>query len=331
MKNILIIGDGGWGTALGLLLMRQGHHVRIWGPFPDYIEQMRLARVNDRYLPGVVLPEEMELTADRDEAVAGVGGVILAVPSKFCRAVFASFAGRLPKHCLLLSVCKGLDSITCRRITDIAADILGHAPVSVLSGPSHAEEVARGLPTAVVLSSADAAHARSWQRVLSGKLFRVYTSDDVVGVELGGALKNIMAIAAGVSDGLGLGDNARAALMTRGLAEMTRIGVAMGARPETFAGLSGIGDLMVTCGSRLSRNHAVGERLGRGETMEQILAGMQQVAEGVTTCAIAREVAHAAKIRVPITDQIHAVLNEGKKPALAVEELMNRLARSERD
>ena len=258
MHRIAILGDGGWGTALGLLLIKHGAGVRLWGPFPKYIERLRRERENKLFLPGVPLPETLHWTADRDEAVAGAEVVILASPSKYYRSVLELFAGRLPADCALLSVSKGLDAATRRRLTEVAGEVVGHQPVAVLSGPSHAEEVARGMPTAVVIACADHSRAHALQKIMTSPQFRVYTSEDVVGVELGGALKNIMAIASGVSDGLGFGDNTRAALMTRGLAEMTRLGVALGARPETFAGLSGLGDLIVTCTSRWSRNHLVG-------------------------------------------------------------------------
>jgi glycerol-3-phosphate dehydrogenase (NAD(P)+) len=224
-----------------------------------------------------------------------------------------------------------LDIATRRRLTEVAGEVLGRKAVAVLSGPSLAGEVARGVPTAVVIACADHSRAHALQKIMASPKFRVYTSEDVVGVELGGALKNIMAIATGVSDGLGLGDNTRAALMTRGLAEMTRIGVTLGARLETFAGLSGLGDLIVTCTSRLSRNHLVGERLGHGETLDQIVGSMHQVAEGVTTCAIAYALAREHGVRTPITDEVHAMLHDGRSPVQAVEALMTRDARPERD
>lgn len=331
MHRIAILGDGGWGTALGLLLIKHGAAVRIWGPFPEYIERLRCERENKLFLPGVPLPESLRWTADRDEAVAGAEVVILASPSKFYRGVLESFVGRLPPDCALLSVSKGLDAATRRRLTEVAGEVLGRESVAVLSGPSLAGEVARGVPTAVVIACADYSRAHALQKIMTSQQLRVYTSEDVVGVELGGALKNIMAIAAGVSDGLGFGDNARAALMTRGLAEMTRLGVALGARPETFAGLSGLGDLIVTCTSRLSRNHLVGERLGHGETLDQIVGSMSQVAEGVTTCAIARTLSREHNVRTPITDEVHAMLHEGRSPAQAVATLMTRDARPERD
>ncbi len=331
MHQIAILGDGGWGTALGLLLVKQGHAVRIWGPFQKYIERLRSERENKLFLPGVPLPDALHWTADRDEAVTGAEVIILASPSKYYRSVLESFAGRVPADCALLSVSKGLDASTHRRLTEVAGEVLGHKAVAVLSGPSLAGEVARGMPTAVVIACADHSRAQALQKIITCQQFRVYTSEDVAGVELGGTLKNIIAIAAGVSDGLGFGDNTRSALITRGLAEMTRLGVALGARPETFAGLSGLGDLIVTCTSRLSRNHAVGERLGHGETLDGIIGGMHQVAEGVTTCAIAHALALEHGVRTPITDEVHAMLHDSRSPAKAMAALMTRDARPERD
>lgn len=331
MHRIAILGDGGWGTALGMLLVQQGHAVRLWGPFPEYIERLRRERENILYLPGVPLPEKLLWTADRDEVLAGAEVVIIAIPSKYYRSALETFAGRLPPDCALLSVSKGLDTTTHRRLSEVAGEVLGHKAVAALSGPSLAEEVARGMPAAVVIACKDKAKAHILQKIITAPQFRVYTSDDVIGVELGGALKNIMALAAGVSDGLGFGDNSRAALITRGLTEMTRLGVTLGAHPETFAGLSGLGDLIVTCTSHLSRNHSVGMRLGKGETIEQIMGGMKQVAEGVTTCAIARALAIEHGLRAPITDEVYAILHEGRKPIRAVEALLKRDARPERD
>lgn len=331
MKNVAIIGDGGWGTTLGLLLHQKGCRVRIWGPFPEYLERVRREHENPLYLPGIKLSPDLIWTADREEAVRDADLVVLAIPSKFIRSVYREFRGKIPPRCTVVSVSKGLDPETHQRLTIAAAELLDHRPVAVLSGPSHAEEVARNMPTAVVVASADADQARSLQRVFTGPRFRVYTSEDVAGVELGGALKNVMALAVGASDGLGFGDNTRAALMTRGLAEMTRLGCALGARPETFAGLSGMGDLIVTCTSRWSRNRSVGERLGRGESLPQILATMKQVAEGLTTCAIARTLAHEHRVRTPLVAEVYALVHEGKAPSAAVQSLMGRDARPERD
>jgi len=324
MSTVAVIGDGGWGTALAMLLTANGHCVTVWGPFPDYLAAVRTARENKLYLPGVALPPEIRWTADRDEAAAGAECAVMAVPSRFFREVAASFVGRLPPACPLVSVAKGLDPATRRRLTEVLAELFPGRTVAALSGPSHAEEVARGMPTAVVLAAADPRAAVALQRVFAGRRFRVYTSEDVVGVELGGALKNVIAVAVGVSDGIGFGDNTRAALITRGLAEMARLGAALGAQPVTFSGLSGLGDLIVTCTSRWSRNHTVGERLGRGERLDRILADMKQVAEGVWNCAAACELARAAGVDLPIAREVRAIVHENKDPHDAVESLLAR-------
>ena len=329
MKRIAIIGDGGWGTALALTLLGNGHRVTVWGPFPEYIEEICGKRENPLYLPGVTLPPDVAWTSDRAMAAEGADVIVLAVPTRFFRAVAASFRGVIPASAAVVSVAKGLDAQTHHRMSEVAQEVLGRGPVAALSGPSHAEEVARRVPTAVVIASADAAQARMLQSVFMGPRFRVYTSDDVAGVELGGALKNIMAIAAGASDGIGCGDNTKAALLTRGLAEITRLGCALGAKPATFAGLSGMGDLIVTCTSRFSRNRSVGERLGRGEKIDAILASMKQVAEGVWTCELARDLARERGIEVPITEEVFAVLHEAKNPLEAVGDLMMRSAKPE--
>lgn len=328
-SRISIIGDGGWGTALALLLLENGHHVTVWGPFPDYIQTIQQRRENELYLPGVKLPVEINWTADREAAVEKADVVVLAVPTKFMRAVLTSFVGALPPSCRVVSVAKGLDQQTHKRMTQLAEEVIGHAPVAALSGPSHAEEVSRRIPTAVCVASADKEYSRSLQNIFSNKRFRVYTSDDVAGVELGGALKNIVAIGVGISDGIGFGDNTRAALITRGLVEITRFGCALGAKQATFAGLSGLGDLIVTCTSRFSRNRGVGERLGRGETIDHILGDMKQVAEGIWNCSVVRELAHEKKVEIPITEQVYAVIHDGKNPRDAVTSLMTRDLKAE--
>jgi glycerol-3-phosphate dehydrogenase (NAD(P)+) len=329
--RIAILGDGGWGTALGLSLLRGGHAVSIWGPFPDYIAKIRAGGENVDYLPGVRLPPEIGWTADRAQAVEGADVVVLASPTKYFRTVLEGFARLIPPSALVISVAKGLDDRQRHRMTQVAEEVLGAGPVAALSGPSFACEVAAGAPTAVVIACRDAARAAALQTVFNSRRFRVYTSDDVVGVEIGGTLKNVIAIGVGVSDGLGFGHNTRAALITRGLAEIGRIGVALGAHPATFAGLSGMGDLVLTCTSRLSRNHTVGERLGRGETMAAILGGMKQVAEGIANCVTARALARELGVAAPITDEVYAVVMEGKDPRTAVSDLLGRDPKRERD
>ncbi|OGV58855.1 MAG: glycerol-3-phosphate dehydrogenase [Lentisphaerae bacterium RIFOXYA12_FULL_48_11] len=323
-KNICIIGDGGWGTALALVLNKNGHRVTIWGPFADYIEQIKNSGENASYLPGIRLPSSLEWTANRNAAAADADIAVLAVPTKYYRDVAESFHGLLPKTCRILSVAKGFDPKTQKRMTEIAEETLGHHSIAALSGPSHAEEVAAGIPTAVTVASKNQEYSSDLQKIFSNNLFRVYTSDDVTGIELGGALKNVIAVAVGVSDGLGFGDNTRAALITRGLVEITRLGQALGAKVSTFSGLSGLGDLIVTCTSRHSRNRNVGERLGKGEKIDAIMSGMKQVAEGIWNCSIARDLARKARIDVPITNEVYAIVHKGKNPLAAVKSLMSR-------
>lgn len=330
-KQIAIIGDGGWGTALGLTLLRSGHRVRLWGPFAETIERIRATGENRDFLPGVKLPAELEWTADRARAVQGADVIVLATPTKYFRSVLESFSALIPAAARVISVAKGLDGTGSHRMTELAEGLLKAGPVAALSGPSFASEVAVGAPTAVVVACRDLERAAYFQDVFNTQRFRVYTSDDVIGVEIGGTLKNVIAVGVGVCDGLGLGHNARAALITRGLAEISRIGVALGAHPETFAGLSGMGDLVLTCTSRLSRNYTVGERLGRGETIGDILSGMKQVAEGVENSAAATMLANRLGVPAPIAAEVDAIVHHGRAPLDAVEALLGRDPRPERD
>lgn len=331
--KVALIGDGGWGTALALTLLRNGHAPRVWGPEETYVAEIRRTRANRKFLPGVDLPAAIEWTAEPDEALAGAEAVVLAVPSRYVRATLERFASayRAAGAPPVVSATKGFDEATQERMTEILAELWETKAPAALSGPSIAPETARGVPTAVTVACADAALAQRFQDLFSGDAFRVYTSDDVRGVELGGALKNVIALAAGVCDGLGFGQNAKAALITRGLAEMTRLGAVLGAHPQTFYGLSGVGDLLVTCMSAQSRNRTVGERLGRGESLAEILAGMEQVAEGVWTCRTALALAREAGVAVPVVEQVDAILHRGKQPKDAVVELMRRDPRAERD
>ncbi|MBU0678198.1 MAG: NAD(P)-dependent glycerol-3-phosphate dehydrogenase [Verrucomicrobia bacterium] len=330
-RRITVIGDGGWGTALAIVLNSNGHRVRVWGPFADYIAEVNASRENRKFLPGIDVPPDIEFTADREQATDKADAFVLAVPTKFYGDVMNSFKGLVTEDQLVVSVAKGLHRETHKRMSELAEGILECGPVAALSGPSHAEEVARGVPTAVVIACKDHGKAEVLQQLFSNERFRAYTSDDVIGVELGGALKNVIAIAAGASDGIGFGDNTKAALITRGLAEIMRLGAAMGAHPATFSGLSGMGDLIVTCASRLSRNRSVGERLGKGESIDRILASMEQVAEGVWNCTNARDLAREIGVEVPITEQVYAVINEGADPRAAVQSLMTRVLKHERE
>jgi glycerol-3-phosphate dehydrogenase (NAD(P)+) len=327
--KIAVIGDGGWGTANALLLSGYGHDVTLWGAFPDYIEEMRATRRNDRFLKGVALPESLRLTADRAEAVKDAEIVVLAPPSKFFASVMEGFKGLVTDSQLVVSLTKGLSETSHSRMTELAKSILGVSSVVALAGPTHAEEVSRGIPTTIVAACEDEEKAKLVQKVWSGPLFRVYTSTDPVGVEIGGAVKNVIAIAVGCSDGMGFGDNTRAALITRGLAEMKRFVLAYGGRPETLSGLAGIGDLIVTCTSVHSRNHSVGERLGKGEKIGDILGSMQMVAEGVWNSKVIHEFASSLGVEMPICDLVYALCYEGYDAKKAVEAIMTRELKSE--
>jgi glycerol-3-phosphate dehydrogenase (NAD(P)+) len=328
-ERVTVIGDGGWGTALALLLVGKGHAVRLWGAFPDYVEAMRRGRENVKFLPGLPLPAALELTGDLGEATADADVLVAAVPTQFLRGVLRRLAPCYPRGVPVVSVAKGIENRTLLRASQVVADVLGRVPVAALSGPSHAEEVARGLPTTVAVAHRNAELARRIQSLFLTERFRVYTNTDIVGVELGGAVKNVIAIAAGICDGLGLGDNAKAALLTRGLAEMRRLGTALGARRETFAGLAGMGDLITTCMSPYGRNRSVGIQIGQGKTLQQVLAGMEQVAEGVRTTKSVKALARRHGVEMPITEECHRVLFRGKGPQRAVSDLMRRAARGE--
>lgn len=331
MKRIAIIGDGGWGTALALLLHRAGHGVSVWSPFEEAAAEVANSRRNERFLPGIEIPRGIRWTAQRTQAVHKAEVVLWVVPTRYFRTVLQSFLPSLPPDALHISASKGLEEGTLQRMTEVTEDLVRGGPVVALSGPTFAEEVARGLPAAAVAACRDPARALAAQETLGGDTFRVYTSEDVAGVELGGALKNVIALAAGVCDGIGAGTNARAALITRGLVEIARLGLALGARAETFAGLSGMGDLVLTCTGALSRNRKVGERLGRGERLGDILGGMAQVAEGVATARNALELSRRVRVTLPIVQEVSAVLDGVRDPRQALGGLMGRALRPESD
>lgn len=324
--RVAVLGAGAWGTALGLLLHQNGHAVVLWGHDPGHLAAMAAARCNTRHLPGVALPEAWRFTASLGEALAEAEAVVVAVPSSAFRGIVASlsrFQG------LVVTVTKGIEHSTGLTMSGVLAEVAPGAVIGALSGPSLAMEVARRIPTAVVAAAADPKVAEGIQALFHRPAFRVYTSTDLTGVELGGALKNVIAIAAGVCDGLGFGSNSKAALLTRGLAEMTRLGVACGGRAASFAGLSGLGDLTVTCFSPLSRNRSFGERLGRGERVEAILAARPDVVEGHPTARSALELARRLEVDVPIIEQVDAMIHHGKEPQRAVEDLLQRESRPE--
>ena len=327
--KIAVIGTGGWGTANAILLSGKGHDVSLWGRDPGTVEEMRRTRSNPVYLPGVTLPDSVQLTSDREEAVKDADIVAFAVPSRFLGDVCGSFAGLVGNDAIAVSLTKGFCERTHMRMSELMASRLGIGRVAVLSGPSHAEEVARGIPTAIVAAARSADDAKAVQRVWNSGAFRVYTSDDPIGVEVGGAVKNVIAIAVGCSDGLGYGDNTRAALITRGLAEISRFACACGANPGTASGLSGMGDLIVTCTSRHSRNRAVGERLGKGEGIEGILSSMKMVAEGVWNSHVVKSMAESLGVAMPITEAVYGVCHEGLSVQDAIASLMNRPLKDE--
>lgn len=324
-QKIVVFGAGSWGTALAVWLAARGDKVTLWGHDPAHVRSLRDTRTNAKYLPGVTLPASVELVDDLD-AANGADLAVFVTPSRALREVAAQVRrqARLAPDATLLSCIKGIEYGTGARMSEILAESLpGHA-IAVLSGPSHAEEVARQSPAAIVIGCGQPATAVRLQAVFNAGTLRAYTSDDMAGIELGGALKNIFAIAAGVGDGLGFGDNAKAALVTRCLTELMRLGVRLGGRRETFQGLSGIGDLMVTCFSRHSRNRKVGERLGQGETREAITASMPMIAEGVPTTRSAHSLARELGIETPVLNQVNAILYEKRSPAEALRGLFLR-------
>jgi glycerol-3-phosphate dehydrogenase (NAD(P)+) len=336
MSRIAIIGAGAWGTALSIVAGRKGgHDVRLWAHEKEVRESIQARRINDLFLPGQMIPDAVATTNDLEEALRDVEIVISVMPSNHCRGLFERMRAFLSKDMLFVSATKGLEDSSHRRMTEIISDVLtgttGFRPrLGALSGPTFAKEVARGDPTALAIASSDGECAQTVQQVLSDPRFRLYTNDDVIGVELGGSLKNVIAIAAGVCDGLGFGHNSVAALITRGLAEMTRLVVACGGRRETMSGLAGLGDLVLTCTGSLSRNRTVGVELGRGRQLPDIIAGMHgMVAEGVLTTHAAVGLAREHSVEMPITEQIHAILHHGKPPRQAIQELMTRSAKSE--
>ncbi len=336
MSEIAIVGAGAWGTGLAIALGRkQIHHIRLWAFEPEVRDAINVHRENRLFLQGCRIPDCVTATNDLPVAVGGAEIVISVMPSHHCRALFEQMTSLLRPEMLLVSATKGLENDSLLRMSEVIAEVVRTRQrftprLGALSGPSFAKEVARGDPTAITIASSDSELARTVQREFSDPAFRVYTNEDIVGVELGGALKNIIAIAAGVCDGLGLGHNSVAALITRGLAEITRLVVACGGRQETMAGLAGLGDLVLTCTGDLSRNRSVGVELGRGGKLPEIIKGMHgTVAEGVLTTNAAIGLARRQRVEMPITEQMHAILQHGKSPREAIHELMTRTGKSE--
>ncbi|MEO7102205.1 MAG: NAD(P)H-dependent glycerol-3-phosphate dehydrogenase [Gemmatimonadaceae bacterium] len=328
--NCAVLGAGAWGASLADRLARNGHSVRIWAYEPEVADSINSSHTN-RFLDGISLAPSLTASSEIRDVVTGAEFVVLVAPSHVTRAVAEAAQPYLRREAVVVVASKGIEQHTLARMSQIAADVFDRGGVVALSGPTFAAEVVRGQPTAIVAACADLAIAERVQRLFHVPAFRVYTQHDIVGVELGGAVKNVMALATGVAEGLELGFNARAALITRGLAEMTRLGVALGADPATFAGLAGVGDLVLTCTGLLSRNRALGVEIGRGKTLDEALTGRETVAEGVITTRSAKALSDRVGVTMPIVDAAFSVLFEGQSPRDAIVELMNRDPRPERD
>jgi len=328
--NCAVLGAGAWGASLADHLARNGHNVRIWAYEPDVADSINGSHTN-RFLEGISLTPSLTASSEIKDVAADAEFVVLVAPSHVTRAVAEAAQPYVKRDAIVVVASKGIEQHTLARMSQVAADVFDRGAVVALSGPTFAAEVVRGQPTAIVAACADLAMAERVQLLFHGPAFRVYTQDDVIGVELGGAVKNVMALATGIAEGLELGFNARAALITRGLAEMTRLGVALGADPATFAGLAGVGDLVLTCTGLLSRNRALGVEIGRGKTLDEALSGRETVAEGVITTRSAKALSDRVSVTMPIVDAAFSVLFEGQSPRDAIVELMNRDPRRERD
>ena len=332
MKQIAVIGAGSWGTALAVIAARAGHNVRLWSRNDVVTSSINEQRVNSRYLSATSVPDNVTATGDLEAALQGASMVLLAVPSHASRETLLVMSPLLHEDAIIVNVAKGIEIESGKRISEIAKEVVtGSHPFVTLSGPSFAKEVVAGHPTAIVAASKDIFAARAVQNDLSFENLRIYTNADVVGTEIGGSVKNVMAIAAGMADGLGFGANSVAALITRGLAEITRLARREGAQMETLMGLAGLGDLVLTCTGSLSRNRFVGEELGKGRTLAEITAGLSEVAEGINTARAVKKLADRAGLEMPITNEVNAVLYDGKPARDAVAELMSRPLREERN
>lgn len=324
MAEIGIIGAGSWGIALSVLLHNNGHHVTIWSALKDEIDMLNREHEQKDKLPGVKLADDMVFTTELSEAVKGKNVLVLAVPSSFTRTTAHSMKELVADGQIIVNVAKGIEESTLMTLSQVIEDEIPQADVAVLSGPSHAEEVGRCIPTTIVVGAKTRKTAEYIQNIFMSDVFRVYTSPDVLGIELGAALKNVVALAAGIADGLGYGDNTKAALITRGIAEISRLGMAMGGKFETFCGLSGMGDLIVTCASMHSRNRRAGILIGQGKTMEEAMAEVKMVVEGVYSAKAAMGLAKKYQVELPIIEQVNKVLFDGKPAAVAVKDLMIR-------
>ena len=328
-QRIAILGDGGWGTTLAILLSKKGYAVTLWGAFAGYSKMMIKTRYNPKFLPGIKIPSQIKITSDIKSAAKDKDIIVLAIPSQYTRRILKKIAGNFAKRTIFLSVTKGIEISSSMRMSEVIRAVLGPVSLAVLSGPTIASEVDKEVPTAAVVASPDKRIRKAIQVVFSTKRFRVYTNPDMVGVELGGSLKNVIAIACGVSDGLGFGTNTKAAILTRGVAEISRLGKAMGAKLETFSGISGLGDLVTTCISKQSSNRSVGEMIGKGRTLKEIFRHMQMVAEGVPTAKSAYALSLKYKIDMPIIKEVYHLLYKHKSPHLAVQDLMTRKSKEE--
>ncbi|MCK9393244.1 MAG: NAD(P)H-dependent glycerol-3-phosphate dehydrogenase [Candidatus Paceibacterota bacterium] len=331
LEKIVILGDGAWGTTLAGVASKNGYDVVLWSNFPEYLEELNKKRENRIYMPGIKIPKEIVFENDLEKAISGRDIIIFAIPSKFFREVVVKIKkSKISlKGKVFVNVAKGIEQKTLKRMTEIFKDELGNIKVAVLSGPTIAIEVAKELPALIVAASRDKKVAQRIQDIFSNEYFRVYTSRDVIGVELGGPLKNIIAVVAGISDGLGYGSNAKAAILSRGIVEIQRLGQLMGAKKKTFAGLAGLGDLSTTCISPDSRNRTFGERIGRGERMKDIVNSTSAIIEGATTTEAIYELSQRYKIEMPITEQVYLILYKNKHPKQAMIDLMTREKRAE--
>lgn len=329
MANVGVLGAGSWGTALALLLEKNGHDVTIWSIDKNEVEMLNQKREHESKLPGVRIPDEIVITNDLESAIKGKDFLVLAVPSPFTRSTAKSMAPYVADGQIIVDVAKGIEETTLMTLSEQINDEIPQANVAVLSGPSHAEEVGRGLPTIVVIGAKTQETAQYLQEAFASKVFRVYTSSDIKGIELGGSLKNVIALAAGMADGMGYGDNTKAALITRGIAEISRLGIKMGGKVETFSGLTGIGDLIVTCASVHSRNRKAGYLMGQGKTMQEAMDEVKMVVEGVYSAKAALKLGKQYDVSMPIVEKVNEILFEGKSAEDAVNELMLRDNRSE--
>ena len=332
IKNISVIGDGGWGTTLAVHLAKKNYSLRLWGPFPAYVRRVGKSRYNTKFLPGIHLPQNITLTENLEEAIREADLIVFAIPSKYANAILKKIKKtKADLSCkILLSVTKGIDTEKLLRMSETLKNELGNnVNIAVLSGPTIAMEVAKGIPSTAVVAANNLKIAKHIQAIFNSESFRVYTNTDVTGVELGGSIKNIIAIACGVCDGLKFGSNTKAAILTRGLAEMARLGAALGAKQKTFSGLTGLGDLVTTCVSPRSRNRSVGEQLGRGKSIATITSRMEMVAEGVETVKAVYRLSQKHNVSMPITKEVYNIIYRKKKPSQAVSDLMKRRMKSE--